>query len=56
MGWHKSNDYIKLNSITGEDYYHLPFIDRFLEMIVDHELYCYLDGYADYDQIEIAPD
>ena len=55
MGWRKSNDYMKVNIVTEEDYYLLSFIDRFLKRIVNHELYCYLDRYADYDQIEIAP-
>ena len=47
-------NYRKLNTTTIKDYYHLPFIDQMMDMLVGHPHYCFLDGYSGYNQISIA--
>jgi len=49
-------DYGKLNAATRKDHFSLPFIDQMLERLADHEYYCFLDGYWEYNQIPIAPE
>jgi hypothetical protein len=40
--------------MTRKDHFPLPFMDQILERVAGHEFYCFLDGYSDYNQIEIA--
>ena len=53
-GWRVCIDYRKLNAGTRKDHFPLPFVDQMLERVAGHELYCFLDGYSGYNQIEIA--
>jgi len=53
-GWRMCIDYRKLNSMTRNDHFPLPFMDQILERVAGHEFYCFLDGYSGYNQIEIA--
>ena len=53
-GWRVCIDYKKLNDGTRKDHFPLPFVDQMLETVVGHEIYCFLDGYSGYNQIEIA--
>ncbi|WJZ81210.1 hypothetical protein VitviT2T_001063 [Vitis vinifera] len=53
-GWRVCIDYRKLNVVTRNDHFPLPFIDQVLERVSDHQFYCFLDGYFGYFQIEIA--
>ena len=53
-GWRMCIDYRKLNSATRKDYFPLSFIDQILDRVAGHEYYCFLDGYSDYYQKEIA--
>ena len=53
-GWRVCIDYRKLNAGTRKDHFPLPFVDQMLERVVEHEFYCFLDGYSGYNQIEIA--
>jgi hypothetical protein len=53
-GWRMYIDYRKLNSMTRNDHFPLPFMDQIQERVVGHEFYCFLDGYSGYNQIEIA--
>ena len=53
-GWRVCIDYRKLNAGTRKDHFPLPFVDQMLERVPGHELYCFLDGYSGYNQIEIA--
>ena len=46
-------DYRKLNVVTRNDHFPLPFIDQVLERVSGHPFYCFLDGYSGYFQIEI---
>ena len=53
-GWRVCIDYRKLNAITCNDHFPLPFIDQMLERLAGHSYYCFLDGYSSYFQIAIA--
>ena len=52
-GWSVCIDYRKLNVVTRNDNFPLPFIDQVLERVSGHPFYCFLDGYSRYFQIEI---
>ena len=54
IGWKVCIDYRKLNVITRNDHFPLPFMDQVLERVLRHPYYCFLDGYSGYFQIEIA--
>ena len=47
--WRVCIDYTKLNTVTRNNYYPLPFIDQMLDMLVGHPYYCFLDGYYGYN-------
>ena len=53
-GWRVCIDYRKLNVVTRKDHFPLPFIDQLLERVFGHPFYCFLDGYSEYFQVEIA--
>ena len=53
-GWRVCIDYRRLNAVTRNDHFPLPFIDKLLERVSRHPFYCFLDGYFRYFQIEIA--
>ena len=52
--WKVCIDYRKLNVVTRNDHFPLPFMDQVLERVSGHPYYCFLDGYSGYFQIEIA--
>ena len=54
-GWRVCIDYMKLNTATINDHYHLPFIDQMLDRLARHSHYYFLDVYSGYNQIAIAP-
>nr|CAN60840.1 hypothetical protein VITISV_042882 [Vitis vinifera] len=54
MGWRVCIDYRKLNVVTRNDHFSLPFIDQVLERVSGHPFYHFLDGYSGHFQIEIA--
>ena len=45
-GWRVCIDYRKLNDVTRNDHFPLPFIDQVLERVSGHPFYCFLDGYS----------
>ena len=53
-GWRVCIDYRRLNEVKRKDHFPLPFVDQILGKISGHPFYCFLDGYSDYFQIEIA--
>ena len=53
-GWRVCIDYRRLNEVTRKDHFPLPFMDQLLERIPGHPLYCFMDGYSGYFQIEIV--
>jgi len=53
-GWRICINYRKLNSMSRNDHFPLPFMDQILERVAGHEFYYFLDGYSGYNQIEIA--
>ena len=52
--WRVCIDYRKLNTITRNDQYPLPFIDQMLYRLAGHPYLCFLDGYSGYNQIDIV--
>lgn len=46
-------DFCKLNSITRNDYFPLPFADTMLDVIAGHKRYSFMDGFSRYNQIQI---
>ncbi|XP_027151296.1 uncharacterized protein LOC113751471 [Coffea eugenioides] len=55
-GWRQCIDYRRLNSVTKNDHFPLPFIDQMIERLAGRVYYCFLDGFSDYFQIAIAPE
>ena len=55
-GWRVCIDYRRRNEVTQKDHFPLPFMDQLLKRVSGHPLYCFLDGYSGYFQIEIAAD
>ena len=55
IGWRMCIDYRKLNKATKKDHFPLPFIDEMLEHLMNHSLFCFLNGYSGYHQILIHP-
>jgi len=49
-------DYRKLNTVTRNNHFALPFIDQILEWLVGHEYFCFLDSYLGPNQNPIAPE
>ena len=49
-------DYKKLNTATRKYHFLLPFIDKMLERLANHQYYCFLDGYSRFFQIPIQLD
>ena len=55
IGWRVCIDYKKLNTVTMNDHFPLPFIDQMLDRLARHPHFCFFDGYSRYNQIAIAP-
>ncbi|KAJ8748520.1 hypothetical protein K2173_003419 [Erythroxylum novogranatense] len=53
-GWRICMDYRKLNKATKKDHFPLPFIDQMLDRLAGKVYYCFLDGYAGYNQVPIV--
>ena len=49
IGWRVCIDYKKLNTVTRNDHYPLPFIDQMLDRLACHPHYCFLYGYSGYN-------
>ena len=54
--WRVCIDYRKLNTVTRNDHYPLPFVDQMLDKLAGHPHLCFLEGYSRYNQISIAPE
>jgi hypothetical protein len=50
MGSYECVDYHKLNVKTKKDPFPLPFLDY----VVRHEMYSFMDGYSSYNQVKMA--
>ena len=55
-GWGVCIDYRKLNAITRNNHFSLPFIGQMLERLVSHAYYFLLDDYSGYNQIFVTPE
>ncbi len=47
-------DYWKLNAKTKKDPFLLPFLDSIFDSMAGHEMYSFVDGYNDYDQVKTS--
>ena len=54
-GWRVCIDYRKLNTVTRNDHFPLPFIDQMLDRLAGHPYFCFLEGHSRYNKISIAP-
>jgi hypothetical protein len=50
----KCVDYHKLNAQTKRDPFPLPFSDSILDSIAGHEMYSFMDGYNNYNQVKMV--
>lgn len=55
IGWQVCMDSRMLTDATCKDHFRLPLIDKMIELLSDHLLYCFLDGFLGYIQIPIDP-
>ncbi|CAN6453751.1 unnamed protein product [Victoria cruziana] len=56
IGWRVCIDNRKLNSATRKDHFPLPFLDQVVERMAGKSYFCFLDGYFNYNQVEVHPD
>jgi hypothetical protein len=47
-------DYQELNAQTKKDPFPLPFLDSVLDSMARHEMYSFLDGYSNYNQVKMV--
>jgi hypothetical protein len=47
-------DYRKLNAQTKKDPFLLPFWDLVFDLMAKHEMYSFMDGYSNYNQVKMA--
>jgi hypothetical protein len=47
-------DFQKLNATTKKDMYLLPLIEEVLNMVIQHEMYFFFNGFFGYHQIKIT--
>ena len=52
--WRICIDYRRLNKVTRNDHFPLPFIDQMLDRRIGNEYFYFLDGYSGYNKITIA--
>ena len=55
-GWRVCIDYRRMNEVTRNDHFPLPFMDQLQERVSGHPFYYFLDGYSGYFQIKITTD
>ena len=54
--WRVYVDYRELNKATQKDHFPLPFIDQVLDTLSGKKFFSFLDGFSEYNQIQIAPE
>jgi len=54
--WRICVDYRELNKATQKDHFPLPFIDQVLDTLAGKKFFSFLDGFSEYNQIQIAPE
>ena len=52
--WRVCVDFRELNKATLQDYFPLPFINQVLDTLSRKKYFSFLDGYSEYNQIQIA--
>jgi hypothetical protein len=51
---HMCVDYRKLNAQIKKDPFPLPFLDSIFDLVAGHEMYSFMDGYSNYNQVKMA--
>ena len=54
--WRIFVDYRELNKATQKDHFPLPSIDQLLDALAGKKFFSFLDGFSEYNQIQIAPE
>lgn len=54
--WSMCIHYMKLDSITRNDHFPLPFLDEVLEKVVGHAFYCFLNSFFGDYQLDVVPE
>ena len=55
-GWRICIDYTDLNRACPKDSFSLPKIDQLVDATSDHRLLSFMDAFAGYNQIRMAPE
>jgi hypothetical protein len=53
VGYRMCINFRKVNKVTKKDHYPLSFIDQMLERLSKKTLFCFLDGYSGFSQIDV---
>ncbi|KAL4026348.1 hypothetical protein IC575_014777 [Cucumis melo] len=53
-GWRMCIDYRKLNEVTKNDHFPLPFLDQMIEHLAGRSYFCFLDRFSSFYEIPIA--
>src|SRR5271168_4087013 len=54
--WRICVDYWELNKATKKDHFPLPFIDQVLDGLARKKFFSFLDGFSEYNQIQMSPE
>jgi hypothetical protein len=54
--WRIYVDYRELNKATQKDYFPFTFIDQVLDTLAGKKLFSFLNGFSEYNQIQISPE
>ena len=54
--WRVCVDYRELSKATQKDHFPLPFIDQVLDTLSGKKFFSFLEGFSEYNQIQIAPE
>ena len=54
--WRVYVDYRELNKGTHKDHFPLAFINQVLDTLSGKKFFSFLDGFSEYNQIQIAPE
>jgi len=54
--WRIFVNYRELNKATKKDHFPLPFIDQVLDGFAGKKFFSFLDGFSEYNQIQISPE
>ena len=53
-GWRMCLNFIDLNKVCSKDCYPLPRIDALVDLVMGHEILCFINAFKGYDQIRMS--